>query len=939
MANYTVLDFPDLGRDILPSDILYIIAGTGLDRDRKVEADSFFRAAVGDSVEIELNTSQTININSPALIRSKWYQLTKTATTPTTFTMSGTPTSGEGREILVTLEGSVGIGVVNIVQGANTYAIRNGESLLGRIDSTGAITWTLLAGVQGWRNPATFEPASALAGGINNQKFWEAGIYRVTGNTWDGGTAIGGIPDHDLDVATYWLQTQKALSDDGLTILLTQTLYPIPTSPSVIRGSMPIWTRNGRGASDSFSFGQWNLSGTSNLSYLGGKTNPNNLSDGIWVMKNTATNVPSSGAHYTIQQMTSVTKEEVSGQDRFHRMQTAWERNPGDASPTGKIYMRYATNNAGGGSWSTWTDWEQINRHDFIDLGVLTDANLADPFQSGFGAFLGGATTNLPAEVTPATFTYFVKLGTGSPDATGIQTLYYKEPEPSASVQVWQRVYDYPLGGPGVWRAWQRVDIGAVSGAWSNYGILLNPTTALTTGGSTSPSGSGTFAAGSTDYPNTNADSGTQWTFHWHRFGAVDGVITALPFDSRSSGPFIRKYISGSWGSWASVARTDVPASEALFNDPTNYSEGFSLINFGGGTPPTWNSLPGASGAKFGGIFTFKVENGANDRTIQFWNNRTNNRDLDKLFFRLQTGNSTFGNWQRFSEFTKQTGQSSSTGFVLNDEWEGYQTLTSGDQMASLPQLPSPWTFATVYSTSAYTAATTSRDRKQTQIAFGGYTGFQGVYIRERTFTTSWGAWSAWQNAISAVSKLLITGQTTGDLLRFDGTNWVRVGIGAAGNILTVVGGQPQWVAAAAAAGSESYAFGRFIQSAPASPYGVGILSISDGTNNAPRGFHPLIVHASGGSRSSLWARVQYSTQANNVARARWRFSTTYPSSPSGGSLLGTGAWVNLVNGNAISINQTSVNIVPGTFVWLEVDLTTNNGINGDMVSGTVELF
>lgn len=47
----------------------------------------------------------------------------------------------------------------------------------------------------------------------------------------------------------------------------------------------------------------------------------------------------------------------------------------------------------------------------------------------------------------------------------------------------------------------------------------------------------------------------------------------------------------------------------------------------------------------------------------------------------------------------------------------------------------------------------------------------------------------------TVVSDLTIAGQAAGDVLYFDGTNWVRLAIGANGQVLTLSGGLPSWAA------------------------------------------------------------------------------------------------------------------------------------------------
>ena len=44
------------------------------------------------------------------------------------------------------------------------------------------------------------------------------------------------------------------------------------------------------------------------------------------------------------------------------------------------------------------------------------------------------------------------------------------------------------------------------------------------------------------------------------------------------------------------------------------------------------------------------------------------------------------------------------------------------------------------------------------------------------------------------VTDLTITSEATGDLLYFNGTNWIRLGIGSTGSALQVKAGIPAWV-------------------------------------------------------------------------------------------------------------------------------------------------
>ena len=43
------------------------------------------------------------------------------------------------------------------------------------------------------------------------------------------------------------------------------------------------------------------------------------------------------------------------------------------------------------------------------------------------------------------------------------------------------------------------------------------------------------------------------------------------------------------------------------------------------------------------------------------------------------------------------------------------------------------------------------------------------------------------------VSALLATSQATGDTIYFNGTSWVRLGVGTTGQTLTVAAGLPSW--------------------------------------------------------------------------------------------------------------------------------------------------
>jgi hypothetical protein len=43
------------------------------------------------------------------------------------------------------------------------------------------------------------------------------------------------------------------------------------------------------------------------------------------------------------------------------------------------------------------------------------------------------------------------------------------------------------------------------------------------------------------------------------------------------------------------------------------------------------------------------------------------------------------------------------------------------------------------------------------------------------------------------ISALIATNQGTGDTIYFNGTSWVRLGVGTTGQTLTVAGGLPSW--------------------------------------------------------------------------------------------------------------------------------------------------
>ena len=57
-----------------------------------------------------------------------------------------------------------------------------------------------------------------------------------------------------------------------------------------------------------------------------------------------------------------------------------------------------------------------------------------------------------------------------------------------------------------------------------------------------------------------------------------------------------------------------------------------------------------------------------------------------------------------------------------------------------------------------------------------------------------------WGTAPSTTpTNLNISGQTTGDIIYFNGTIWIRLGIGSASQVLTVTSGIPSWTTPASA--------------------------------------------------------------------------------------------------------------------------------------------
>lgn len=57
----------------------------------------------------------------------------------------------------------------------------------------------------------------------------------------------------------------------------------------------------------------------------------------------------------------------------------------------------------------------------------------------------------------------------------------------------------------------------------------------------------------------------------------------------------------------------------------------------------------------------------------------------------------------------------------------------------------------------------------------------------------------------TSIVDLLIDGQTSGDVLYFDGTNWTRLAIGSESDVLTVASSLPSWAAAAGGSGDSSF--------------------------------------------------------------------------------------------------------------------------------------
>lgn len=85
--------------------------------------------------------------------------------------------------------------------------------------------------------------------------------------------------------------------------------------------------------------------------------------------------------------------------------------------------------------------------------------------------------------------------------------------------------------------------------------------------------------------------------------------------------------------------------------------------------------------------------------------------------------------------------------------------------------------------------------------------GVNGQYLSMTGGIPTWAAaaggtddWNNFTNVPQAIQDIEAVVGVTGDILYYDGANWVKLGIGSAGQALTVVGGLPAW-----AAGGTSY--------------------------------------------------------------------------------------------------------------------------------------